>query len=209
MHKNTLKFAVSAVALMTFTHVASAADMARRSAPVAVAPAPVMFNWTGFYLGGHVGWAHWQADANQFNVSADKDTFFGGGQVGYNWQAMGSPWVWGVEADVSGSSGGVNVFGTGRARLGYAQGPWMTYATGGVAWANADISSGSQSDSQTHTGWTAGGGVEWAFAPQWSAKVEYLYLGLGEKEYNIGGTRADIDLNAHTVKLGVNYRFGY
>jgi outer membrane immunogenic protein len=199
-----LKIVVGTFALAALPHAAGAADIsAKRSAPATYAPAPVMYNWTGFYLGAHVGWAHGKADATDLDVSADDDAFFGGGQIGYNWQAVGSPWVWGLEADVSGVSGDITAFGTGRVRLGYAQAAWMPYVTGGVSWASTDLRVGSRDFGETHVGWTAGAGLEWAFAGNWTAKVEYLFLGLGSKEY----AGVDIDLEAHTVKLGANYRF--
>lgn len=200
-----LKIVVGAVALAALPTIASAADISqRRSAPATYAPAaPVMYNWTGFYVGGHIGYGWFQADADQFNVQAGDDAFFGGGQIGYNWQAVGSPWVWGLEADASWVAGDLNAFGTGRVRLGYAQNAWMPYVTGGVGWAKTDFEVGNTSFGETHVGWTAGAGVEWAFAGNWTAKLEYLYLGLGSEKYN----GVDIDLNAHTVKLGANYRF--
>lgn len=205
------RIALGALALALFTQTAGAADLPRRPAPAPqpsyLAPVPV-YNWTGLYVGGHVGYGWATVSVDAANASVDGDGWFGGGQIGYNWQAMGSPWVWGLEADASFFSGDINWFGTGRARAGYANGPWLTYVTGGVAWANTDVLVGSLSESQTHVGWTAGAGFEWAFAPQWSAKLEYLYLGLGNKTYNLGGTKFEADINANIVRLGVNYRFG-
>ena len=51
-----------------------------------------------------------------------------------------------------------------------------------------------------------GAGIEQAFLPNWSAKVEYLYFGLGDKTY-FGAVNSG-DLNFHTIKFGLNYRFG-
>ena len=93
-------------------------------------------------------------------------------------------------------------------------------ATGGLAWGTNEVGasitapgllrSGTASD--THVGWTVGAGVEWALLDNWTAKVEYLYLDLGNATY-LGGSSApggfDVDLTAHTVKVGLNYRFGY
>ena len=59
--------------------------------------------------------------------------------------------------------------------------------------------------SDTRTGWTAGGGVEWAFLPNWSAKVEYLYTDLeNDKSW---GWVAPQRTKFHTVRAGVNYHF--
>ena len=158
------------------------------------------------------------------------------GQIGWNWQAPGSPWVWGVEvdsqwADISESfnwlGGGavgnletkMNYFGTARGRIGYAWDRVMVYGTGGLAWGKNEVSGSligggfnlAGSSSNTHVGWTVGGGFEWALLDNWSAKVEYLYLDLGNEDY-FSGTAAggfDADVTAHTVKVGLNYRFGY
>jgi outer membrane immunogenic protein len=113
----------------------------------------------------------------------------------------------------------LNYFGTARARIGYAADRVLWYATGGVAWGTNEVGAslaapglflaGTASD--THVGWTVGAGVEWALVDNWTAKVEYLYLDLGNASY-LGGPAAggfNVDLTAHTVKVGLNYRFGY
>ncbi len=87
-------------------------------------------------------------------------------------------------------------FGTFRGRLGYAFGPVLPYVTGG--WASGrntltllgtfdpDVAvSLSSSETQVHTGWAIGGGLEFAFARNWSVKAEYLHLHLRAKRYNI------------------------
>ena len=59
---------------------------------------------------------------------------------------------------------------------------------------------------------TIGGGVEWALINSWTVKLEYLYLKFGDKDYfpnTINGLGFDADANVHTIKLGLNYRFGY
>jgi outer membrane immunogenic protein len=87
---------------------ASAADLPRKGpavAPVAVAP---IFNWTGFYIGGHIGWAHTDKEINHnfdplfFDVHRrdhEMDGFLGGGQIGFNWQT--GALVFGVEGQFS------------------------------------------------------------------------------------------------------------
>jgi outer membrane immunogenic protein len=161
----------------------------------------------------------------------------GGGQVGYNWQ-WGGPWVFGFETDIQGSgesksstlaAPGFNLayqnklewFGTARGRVGYAlgdRGTWLPYVTGGLAYGESKIS-GSQtlpaptaafSRSDTRAGWTVGAGVEWAFAPQWSAKLEYLYVDLG-KDPTIAVTPTTTITTGHLTdniaRVGVNYHF--
>jgi outer membrane immunogenic protein len=164
---------------------ASAADMQARpytkAPPAVVSPA---YNWSGFYIGamGGYGWD-----------SGNSSGGFGGGTVGYNWQLPASPFVFGIEVDAAGASikdsltadigGGIlateelkiNSFGSVTGRAGFAWDAALIYAKGGFAWANRrDAVSipalgASFSDSQTHTGYTIGGGLEYLFTPNWSA----------------------------------------
>jgi len=124
-------------------------------------------------------------------------------------------------------------FGTVRGRLGYTWNwgttPVLLYVTGGWAWARnqlttspADAVAGvlpfAVTDTQTHSGWTVGTGLEVALDPNWSFKGEYLYMNLGSKTYATalitddgalpGSTLANLDLKIHTVRIGLNYRFG-
>jgi opacity protein-like surface antigen len=68
----------------------------------------------------------------------------------------------------------------------------------------------SSSGSATAAGWTAGGGVEYALDPHWSAKIEYDYLGFGSQSVPAalpGGAPGSVDLNIQRVIGGINYRF--
>lgn len=189
---------------------ASAADIPRREAMPAKAPAYVsqMYNWTGPYVGINGGYG--------FSGSNGSDGWLVGGTLGYNFQS-GGPLVWGLEADIDwtrirGSNAinevSNNWLGTVRGRLGYAMGPsgsWMPYVTGGVAFGdinNAVTGFGSARD--TKAGWALGGGIEAALSGPWTAKVEYLYVDLGN-----GPTVAGVGSNFHTniVRAGLNYRF--
>jgi Opacity protein and related surface antigens len=69
-------------------------------------------------------------------------------------------------------------FGTLRGRVGYALGNVMFYGTGGLAFGELRATTFGVSESHTNAGWTAGVGAEMGFAPNWSAKVEYLYVDL-------------------------------
>ena len=135
-----------------------------------------------------------------------------GGTLGYNWQV--SSFVVGFEGDASwvgeyGSNGDYGTSGpvvgnpafpsftketwlaTARARFGYAVNNLLFYGTGGYAAAGVeagvkDASTNALLDSATSTrsGWTAGGGLEWGFAPNWSAKFELLYMKFDSATFN-------------------------
>lgn len=103
----------------------------------------------------------------------------------------------------------INWFATVRGRLGWAMGEWMPYITGGWAHANATrtTSVGLQSATRGHSGWTAGAGVEWAFAPNWTVKAEYKYIDFGSATYVFTGPDPVVNLTIHSVELGLNYKF--
>jgi outer membrane immunogenic protein len=154
-----------------------------------------------------------------------------GGTLGYNWQRGAA--VFGLEGDVSwadisghsnicGPAGpashpcgtDLNALGTFRGRMGIATGPnasWLLYATGGLAvgdirgWDALTPASGND----WRAGWTVGLGVEAAFAPNWSAKLEYLYADLGRAPvFNVvPGVSENVGLTASFIRAGINYRF--
>lgn len=224
-----MKLKLIALALLATTSVASAADLGARTytkAP-ALAPAPVS-NWSGFYVGvmGGYAWSD-QLSLGGFNAgNTDLTGGFGGGTVGYNWQA-GPSWLFGLEVDAAGAdikysvSAGplglrdkINALGSVTGRVGYTFNNALVYAKGGYAWANNELSllgpGGELSDSKVHSGYTIGGGLEYMFAPAWSAKVEYMYADFGHENY-FSGVAGGVDLGAtvHTVKGGINYHFNW
>jgi outer membrane immunogenic protein len=218
--QNMKRLLLAGVALSVAT-AASAADMQARpyskAPPAMVSPA---YNWSGFYIGAMGGFG-WETDAGSGG--------FGGGTVGYNWQLPGSQFVFGVEVDAAGAgikdsftedAGGflvttenkINAFGSVTGRAGFALDAALIYAKGGWAWTNAKTSFSDGvmtiSDSQTHTGYTIGGGLEYLFTPNWSAKAEYMYTSLGSETYNFAGQPLDSgSFDFHTIKVGVNYHF--
>ncbi len=221
--------AAAALSAAFLTSSALAADMP--AAPVYRAPVVIpAYNWSGFYLGGHGGWGTGDASATSlgFSRSPGIDGWFGGGQVGYNWQGAGSPWVFGIEADISGGdingsqpflgttvTSSLSTFGTVRGRIGYAFDGAMIYGTGGWAWGKNKVTLNlgapgfEFSDTASLSGWTIGGGIEWALLEGWSAKVEYLYLSYSNSDvlsnFVVGGLQTDLD--THTFRFGLNYRF--
>jgi outer membrane immunogenic protein len=213
---------VASVALALAAGIASAnaADI-RQPAPVVKAPvyvAPV-YNWTGPYVGisGGYGWGDDDFRGGAFSGGASHDGWLLGATLGYNWQ-MGAAVV-GVEGDISWSGldgGGVcgpncrinnDWLGTVRGRLGYNAGRFMPYLTGGLAVGNIDARVAGNSTDSTKAGWTVGGGVEAVISGPWTAKLEYLYVDLGNGDTipGTGGTHAEFKTNI--VRAGINYKF--
>jgi outer membrane immunogenic protein len=158
---------VALAAAVAMSSSAYAADLGAK--PVYKAPpVAVMYNWSGVYIGGHVGWGWQDADAtllsqpvpafplgSVFNTRADG--LLAGGQIGVNWQT--GNWVFGLEGDFSwtNADGSVtsaspfipglapngtidfNWFATATGRVGYAWNNWLAYVKGGVAFTDIDI----------------------------------------------------------------------
>jgi outer membrane immunogenic protein len=190
---------------------AQAADFGYNSrAPYTVNQPLNAYSWAGPYLGGNVGYSWGSVD----NVWAQPSGFIGGLQAGYNWQQRSSPWVFGVEADIQGSSADDRFapwkfsnpwFGTVRGRGGYAFNNVLFYGTLGLAFGELRATTFGLTESHSNVGWTAGVGTEFGFAPNWSAKIEYLYVDLASSNFIITG--ASHGLSFGTVRAGVNYRF--
>ncbi|MGJ0507206.1 MAG: outer membrane protein [Methylocystis sp.] len=105
----------------------------------------------------------------------------------------------------------LNWFGTVRGRAGFLFTPTLLlYGTAGFAYGG--VSGGYSNFSSTRTGWTAGGGVEWMFLPNWSAKGEYLFTDLSSGG-NTGAWGFSAGYHHHpqfnTVRAGVNYHFNW
>jgi outer membrane immunogenic protein len=222
---------IGAAALVAFAGPALAADLPARKytkAPVYKAPEAI-YNWTGFYIGGHLGGAF------TGNNSLQKGgRFMGGVEGGVDYQ-FAPNWVVGAEVQFSGLAGNNNgrVFpgnvvvntknnqlGSVTGRVGYTWGPALLYAKGGFAFRdnyNTKVTVGGVPTAFTttgnkKTGYTVGTGLEYMFAPNWSAKAEYQYYNFGNTTFTTGpaallGTRFRND--EHSVKVGVNYRFGW
>jgi len=162
----------------------------------------------------------------------------GGGQIGYNWQS--GIFVFGVEADIQGAGlrddrtclFGCSIFGatgfdqrldwfgTVRGRVGLANGPVLTYFTAGYAYGGVKTTvtesfigtTSAFSTDKTRGGWTYGSGVEASLGGNWTGKIEYLYLDLGNRldGYTLGGLPKTIstDVREHIFRVGLNYRGG-
>ena len=227
------KLLLGTAAFIAFAAPAVAADMPARTytkAPAYTAPEAV-YNWTGFYIGGNIGGAF----AGNNSLEGSGGRFMGGVQGGIDYQ-FATNWVIGAEAQydwlAGNSNAGVlfpagtlvtantNQLGSVTGRLGYTWGPALLYAKGGYAWRDnpnvgvsfAGTPVGFTTDGTHKDGYTVGAGLEYMFAPNWSAKAEYQYYNFGNTTFTGGpaeivGSRFRND--EHTVKVGVNYRFGW
>ncbi len=195
----------SLVAALIAAAPASAADLSRGY----VAPAPYSaFSWAGFYLGANLGYQF----GTVHNSGADPNGFMGGLQVGYNWQT--GQFVYGVESDLQFSNAddtsGVTRFanpwfGTVRGRAGFAVNNMLFYGTGGLAYGEGKVEAPAGSETHSHFGWAAGAGAEVSMAPNWSARVEYLFINLSDERYAVTGL--EHDFSSSLLRFGFNYRF--
>ena len=166
------------------------------------------FSWAGPYLGGNLGY-QWGSVSN----NATKPSGIAGGvQGGYNFQS--GNWVFGVEGDLE-LTGASDTFaswkfsnpwfGTVRGRAGYAFNNILFYGTGGLAFGELRAETFGLSQSPTNVGWTLGVGTEFGLSPNWSAKIEYLYVDLSESQFAITGVSNGYRFGV--IRAGVNYHF--
>ena len=247
-----MKRILAAATLVGTAVSAQAADLAVK-APYYKAPAALVYDWTGFYIGvnggGGVGRDRTQhfiaPTANPASANLNylqPQGGLGGGQIGYNWQtgSLFGPLVIGIEADIQGAdlsdsytslfSGDARYnqkldwFGTVRGRVGIATGPVLSYVTAGYAYGsvNTTVTEGPNvgvspagifsTGSRIQNGWTVGSGVEAALGGNWTGKIEYLYLNLGNKTdaFALGGVSQALntEIRENIFRVGLNYRIG-
>jgi outer membrane immunogenic protein len=203
-----LLLATVALIAMGIAAPASAADLAARpyyrAAPIAI---PMLYDWSGFYIGanGGYGWSRQCIDITAFNngpfdfAEGCKNAGGGivGGQVGYRWQA--GTWVFGLEAQGDWANlrneresllfpgntwkSNINALGLFTGQVGYAWNAALLYVKGGAAVANQrfdifDTATGIGIAQAQRTRWggVVGVGLEFGFAPNWTAGIEYDYL---------------------------------
>src|SRR3984893_17139895 len=206
------------------------------SLPIKAPVRATIYDWTGFYVGGQVGYGGGSLGPGT-NPIPDQAVFFphsltgmmSGFQAGYNLQ-LPNRVVLGVEADVSFASPvdrpklGLAPFNTtleyaatARGRIGYAFGTILPYVTGGLAWGqsrvNVNAVDGSLLSSRLlpHVGWTADLGMEMAVGGNWTAKIEYDYIDLARRTYGLGDAMLpdiNVDPRIHAIKVGLNYQLG-
>jgi outer membrane immunogenic protein len=203
MKKTIMALAMAA----TTAGAAAAADLPRNSAPY-FAPAATGFNWSGAYVGANLGYSWGKVT----NSNTSPSGIEGGVQGGYNWQS--GQFVYGAETDLQ-LSGSEDTFapfkfsnpwfGTLRGRGGFAYSNFLFYLTGGLAYGSVKAESAFLSESRTQLGWTVGLGGEMGITTNWSAKVEYLYMDLGSRNYTVTGTSNAFHDNI--LRVGLNYHF--
>ncbi|MCA6109134.1 outer membrane protein [Bradyrhizobium cenepequi] len=222
---------------------AVAADLAARPYTKAPPVVATIYDWSGFYIGVNGGWGSSRNEWTNTSVfgfgvgegSHDATGGTVGGQLGYRWQA--GNWVFGVEgqgnwADFSGTSISlvdptftnrtkIDAFGLITGQVGYAWNNVLLYVKGGAAVTNSKYEGlatgfGIVNDRVEKTRWggSVGAGVEVAFAPGWSAGVEYNHLFMDTESYTfitpVGGISRidDIQQDVDLVTVRVNYKFG-
>ncbi len=205
------KLCLTLIATIAGAGIAHGADLPTAyPAYKAPAMAPLLYDWSGLYVGANFGYGFGRATGDisgagggSSSISQDLPGVLGGVQVGYNWQS--GHWVSGLESDIQFSAqensnttacatasctrnDSMPWFGTTRARFGYAANRWLIYATAGVAYGEAEseitVSSGGASatgsKSDIRAGLALGGGVEVGLTRHWTARLDYLYLDTGD-----------------------------
>jgi len=213
-----------------------------RAPVVYVPPVLPVYNWSGVYIGVNGGWGFGNA---KFTIPAQPGFPTGasgsfndsggvaGGTAGVNWQTGGfvfgveGDWDWsgintGTTATICNVTGtcqtGNNWLATLRGRAGYAADRVLFYGTAGGAFANMQTVFNGVTNTHDQAGWTAGAGIEWAFADNWTAKVEYLFVDIGSTNFNCstltctgfnGGQpiTGSASLTENLVRAGINFKF--
>ena len=222
----------AALGAAAFGTPVSAADMAVKSPAMNAA----VYNWTGFYVGGHVGYGDGSLgpDTNPLPLQG---VFFphtvtggiGGFQVGYNHQ-FANRFVLGVEADATfvgpidlprrrlgPFNSSIDYVGTVRGRAGYSFGTWMPYINGAYARGHSHVRVNDAARNvisepgPNQTGWTVGAGAEFALSGNWTAKLEYDYVDLSRRTLGLndfGMPGVSIEPRLQMLKFGLNYQLG-
>ncbi len=231
----TLLKATVATFLLLGSGAALSADLPS-SKFLPLAPAlPPLYSWTGFYVGGQVGYS-WGADRQELFTTAGRapvgvsfdyrpSSFMGGGHAGFNYQ-MGSV-VLGVEGDIEAINarderGGLfrvqqDWQGSVRGRIGYAMDRFMIYGAAGAAFTRFEygyfnpVAGFGESGKFSRTGWTVGGGVNFAWTDNLIFGLDYRYTDYGSFDHVASsaylGLTAEHEPSSHAVRASVAYKF--
>jgi outer membrane immunogenic protein len=236
--KKILVAASAAVALLTTSLVAQAADLPPRPAP-APAPAvvvPYMYDWTGFYIGGNAGygwshncWGNFSTTTGPEGCSTQAGALLGG-QGGYRWQ-LGQI-VFGVEAEgdwtsmrgsipslfLAGGTDSAKVTSVGlfTGQVGYAMNNALLYVKGGAAVTNNSflVSNGASQFQLTSNRWGAsvGVGLDYGITNNWIVGFEYDHLFMGNANNSFScsaGCAAGLNNNISQAVDMVTVRVNY
>jgi outer membrane immunogenic protein len=199
--------ALSAVALVAACAAQVRADGLRDGVPYVV-----VANWSGFYVGADVGFAHTSVDvsASAFgfpvSVSGSNTNFTGGLLAGYNWQRGNQ--VWGIEGEIN-SLSDWNYLGSIRGRYGLIYGNWLYYGTAGVGFIDSGGSVSAQGFSfngYNTLGFVVGAGAETKINSHWSAGVEGLFYAFPEDSQNVGGITLKTSADIFAIRARVTYQ---
>jgi outer membrane immunogenic protein len=210
-----------------FAGTAMAADLSVKAPAAKASP---VYNWSGCYVGPHFGSLFVQQDWGV--LGSDHDTGITlGGQAGCNYQI--STWVFGIQGDAAWSDASgthtdlvsgltdqwkTDMLASMTGRFGFAWDRLLTYAKGGAAWTHEkyDISATAgpfSAVSETRSGWTVGGGFEYAITNNVTMFFEYDFYDFGTRTVGIpsaaGSQLADIRDRDSLVKVGGNWKFNW
>lgn len=228
MKKYTISL-LAGVAALGFASAGYAADLIVEAPVVTPGVVSVSGNWDGAYIGAFIGAGWGTADhipgpgfpGDPEGNDLDLSGWLVGVNAGVNF-TLSEAIVAGIVGDIAWTNiSGTDDFGlfgdiehtinwqgSIRGRLGFDGGAFLPYVTGGLAFANATRTSlgPDTSADATHIGWTVGAGVEFAVADNASIDLLYRFSDYGEQEYDYGSSPT-IDLQTHTLQVGLNWRF--
>lgn len=194
-------FSLMASVAMAGTAMAADAVVYNEPAPQ-TAPVTTDYNWSGFYIGGQLGYGWADLEGAALGGSVDADGVLGGVHAGYNYD-LGT-FVIGAEVDfdladlqLDGGLGEIDRVARGKLKGGVAFDRALAYVTGGIAYAEADTVLGNFDD----IGYAVGGGLDYAVTDDIIVGGEYLYHGFDDFD------DTGIDVDVHTVKAKVSFKF--
>jgi len=191
-----------------------AADMPTKAPPVAG-----VFDWSGFYIGGHIGYGGTRMRFDTIDTFPDQKlrAAFGGMQWGQNWQTGNV--VFGWESDISvssissrkagsGQTAKLDLFSSLRGRLGLANDRVLVYATGGGAYIHGRLTTSSEGGAKKIGSFVpvAGAGIEWAYNRNLIFRLEGLNYFVSKNFTNLDGEPLRVN-NVWVARVGMSYKF--
>jgi high affinity Mn2+ porin len=232
-------FGLGVALASAFDSSSRAADLIGQVPSQAPPSVAVPFDWSGFYVGGHVGYSRGYGRNTLFDPgpSAADSSFgslFAGIQFGYNY-LLPARLLLGIEGDISfpnylddgivtsrstpfsSVTEKLDFVSTVRGRAGYALDRWLFYTTGGFAWSQArlledsNLTGNEDKMLRMRKGWVLGAGAELAIAPGWTARLEYLYDRLGKTNgtFPSGTSFESTTVGLSSVRVGLNRKLDW